>query len=98
MRNVRQSSSHTDLVSHQCPDQQRCTARPPGHPAAPAGIQDPQRRGPFTPGYARNGIIHAGRLEAGIDLLPKPFTYDTLANKIHAIFSEALRNGTMQST
>jgi len=28
----------------------------------------------FTTGYARNAIVHQGRLDPGIDLLVKPFT------------------------
>jgi PAS domain S-box-containing protein len=63
-----------------------------------ARLQDPHLLVLFTTGYARHGIVHKGRLEAGIDLLPKPFTYAALANKIHGIFSEALHDGTLQST
>ncbi len=36
----------------------------------------------FTSGYPREEIAKDGRLEAGINLLPKPFTYATLAEKI----------------
>jgi PAS domain S-box-containing protein len=43
-----------------------------------------QRRAPglrvvFTTGYARNAIVHHGVLDAGIHLLPKPFTIEGLA-------------------
>jgi signal transduction histidine kinase len=33
----------------------------------------------FTTGYARNAIVHHGRLDPGIDLLTKPFTFAALA-------------------
>ncbi|MGN6667721.1 MAG: PAS domain S-box protein [Trinickia sp.] len=36
----------------------------------------------FTTGYARNAIVHHGRLDPGINLLPKPFTYAELADKL----------------
>lgn len=36
----------------------------------------------FTTGYARNAIIHHGRLDPGVELLTKPFTYSGLAAKI----------------
>ncbi|MDQ3074225.1 MAG: PAS domain S-box protein [Pseudomonadota bacterium] len=36
----------------------------------------------FTTGYARNAIVHAGRLDAGVELLTKPFTHEALSNKV----------------
>jgi CheY-like chemotaxis protein len=36
----------------------------------------------FTTGYARNAIVHGGRLDPGVQLLPKPFTYAALASKL----------------
>ena len=35
----------------------------------------------FTTGYTRNAIIHHGRLDAGVQLLSKPFTQQSLAQK-----------------
>jgi CheY-like chemotaxis protein len=36
----------------------------------------------FTSGYTRNAIVHGGRLDPGVLLLPKPFTTDFLAQKV----------------
>jgi hypothetical protein len=36
-------------------------------------------------GYARNGIVHHGRLDPGVELLLKPFTYQGLAAKIRRV-------------
>jgi CheY-like chemotaxis protein len=41
----------------------------------------------FTTGYARNAIVHHGRLDAGINLLSKPFTYAELANKLSSMLN-----------
>jgi DNA-binding LytR/AlgR family response regulator len=39
----------------------------------------------FTTGYARNAIVHHGRLDAGVQLLTKPFSYADLAARIRDI-------------
>ena len=39
----------------------------------------------FTTGYARNAIVHHGRLDPGVEMLAKPFTYAALAAKVRAI-------------
>jgi CheY-like chemotaxis protein len=39
----------------------------------------------FTTGYARNAIIHDGRLDPGVELLTKPFTQAALADKLRDI-------------
>jgi PAS domain S-box-containing protein len=36
----------------------------------------------FTTGYARNAIVHQGRLDPDVDVVFKPFTYSQLAVKI----------------
>jgi PAS domain S-box-containing protein len=36
----------------------------------------------FTTGYARNAIVHHGRLDAGVALITKPFTYSDLAARV----------------
>jgi PAS domain S-box-containing protein len=40
----------------------------------------------FTTGYARNAIVHHGRLDPGVDAVFKPFTYSDLAAKIRKAF------------
>ena len=36
----------------------------------------------YTSGYTRNAIIHGGRLDAGVALLPKPFTLKALSERV----------------
>jgi PAS domain S-box-containing protein len=36
----------------------------------------------FTTGYARNAIVHHGRLDPGVELLSKPFAFSDLAARI----------------
>jgi PAS domain S-box-containing protein len=36
----------------------------------------------FTTAYARNAIVHDGRLDPGVELLPKPFTQAALGEKL----------------
>jgi PAS domain S-box-containing protein len=40
----------------------------------------------FTTGYARNAIVHDGRLDPGVELITKPFTQAALASKLRDIF------------
>ncbi|MCR5874986.1 ATP-binding protein [Phenylobacterium sp. J426] len=39
----------------------------------------------FTTGYTRNAIVHNGRLDPGVDLITKPFTFEQLAEKVRRI-------------
>ena len=39
----------------------------------------------FTTGYARNAIVHHGRLDAGVQLITKPFTFAELAAKVRDV-------------
>jgi PAS domain S-box-containing protein len=39
----------------------------------------------FTTGYARNAIVHEGRLDPGVELITKPFTQAALAAKLRDI-------------
>ncbi len=43
----------------------------------------------FTTGYARNAIIHEGRLDPGVELITKPFTQGTLAQKLNVLLAES---------
>jgi len=38
----------------------------------------------YTTGYARNSIVHHGRLDPGVELITKPFTQGDLAAKVRA--------------
>jgi CheY-like chemotaxis protein len=42
----------------------------------------------FTSGYTQNAIVHGGRLDPGVDLLPKPYTRDALAWKVRQVFAK----------
>ena len=42
----------------------------------------------FTTGYTRNAIVHNGRLDAGVNLLSKPFTFRALAEKVRKILDQ----------
>jgi CheY-like chemotaxis protein len=39
----------------------------------------------FTSGYARNAIVHDGRLDPGVELITKPFTQAALATRLRTI-------------
>jgi CheY-like chemotaxis protein/anti-sigma regulatory factor (Ser/Thr protein kinase) len=41
----------------------------------------------FTSGYTENAIVHGGRLDAGVELLGKPYTRDSLARKVRHVLS-----------
>jgi CheY-like chemotaxis protein len=46
----------------------------------------------FTSGYTQNAIVHGGRLDAGVELLGKPYTREALARKIrHVLANQAQR-------
>ena len=64
--------------------------------AMPGGINGRQladeatRRRPglkvlFTTGYTRNAIVHHGRLDAGVHMIGKPFSFDELGAKVRAL-------------
>jgi signal transduction histidine kinase/DNA-binding response OmpR family regulator len=39
----------------------------------------------YTTGYSRNAIVHHGRLDAGVELISKPFTYEQLAARVRDV-------------
>ncbi len=43
----------------------------------------------FTTGYAKNAIVHQGRLDPGVELVMKPFTYAALATKIRKVLDSS---------
>jgi CheY-like chemotaxis protein len=47
----------------------------------------------FTTGYARNAIVHHGRLDPGVELLSKPFTYTDLAIRIRDMLDGVSNSG-----
>jgi PAS domain S-box-containing protein len=55
--------------------------------AAQATARWPSLRVLFTTGYARNAIVHHGRLDAGVHLLTKPFSFDELASKVRDVLA-----------
>jgi CheY-like chemotaxis protein len=47
----------------------------------------------FTSGYTQNAIVHGGRLDAGVELLAKPYTREGLARKVrHVLANQAQRH------
>ena len=45
----------------------------------------------FTTGYARNAIIHDGRLDPGVQFLAKPYTQEDLAHKVRAVIDSSAK-------
>ena len=58
--------------------QTRCARRRPGLPVL------------FTTGYTSNAIVHHGRLDPGMHLIGKPFTYAELAAKVRRMLDGGL--------
>jgi PAS domain S-box-containing protein len=57
--------------------------------AAEARKMQPGLKVLFTSGYTRNAIVHNGRLDQGVEMIVKPFTFEALAQKVRdAIDSE----------
>jgi len=47
----------------------------------------------FTTGYARNAIVHGGRLDPGVELITKPFSQAALAAKLRDILDASRESG-----
>jgi signal transduction histidine kinase/DNA-binding response OmpR family regulator len=45
----------------------------------------------FTTGYSRNAIVHQGRLDAGVQLISKPFTFEQLASRVRDLLDRPRR-------
>ena len=43
----------------------------------------------YMTGYARNAIVHQGRLDPGVELIHKPFTYAALARRVREVLDSA---------
>ncbi len=46
----------------------------------------------FTSGYTQNAIVHAGRLDDGVELISKPYTAERLSQKIRSVLAKAGAN------
>jgi CheY-like chemotaxis protein len=44
----------------------------------------------FTSGYTRNAIVHNGRLDPGVQLITKPFSYEDLALRVRRVLDLAV--------
>jgi CheY-like chemotaxis protein len=45
----------------------------------------------YTTGYSRNAIVHQGRLDAGVQLISKPFTFEQLAARVRDLLDQPCR-------
>jgi CheY-like chemotaxis protein len=42
----------------------------------------------FTTGYTRNAIIHHGRLDPGVNLIGKPYTFEELGARVRTLLDQ----------
>ena len=48
----------------------------------------PNLRVLYTTGYSRNAIVHHGRLDPGVQLISKPFTFEELAKRVRDVLDK----------
>lgn len=51
----------------------------------------------FTSGYTENAIVHGGRLDAGVELLSKPYSRESLARKFRHVLANQKQRGVTAS-
>jgi len=51
----------------------------------------------FTSGYTENSIVHGGRLDAGVELLSKPYSREQLARKFRHVINNQKQRGSARS-
>lgn len=61
--------------------------------AAQARVQQPGGKILFTSGYTRNAIVHQGRLDRGVQLVTRPFTFETLAARVRDVLDKRSPTG-----
>lgn len=42
----------------------------------------------YATGYTRNAVVHNGMLDAGVNLITKPFTLEQVATRVRAVLGE----------
>ena len=47
----------------------------------------------FTTGYSRNAIVHHGRLDPGVHLITKPFTFEQLGTRVRDVLDSNIEVG-----
>ncbi len=50
----------------------------------------PELRVLYTTGYSRNAIVHHGRLDPGVNLISKPFTFEQLAARVRDVLDRSV--------
>ena len=50
-----------------------------------ASSRQPDLKVLFTTGYTRNAIVHHGRLDAGVEMISKPFSFGELSARVRAM-------------